>query len=56
MDLDLHIPLLHSFHAAHGGSEWMLPLILLAGLGTALLARWFGRFFRHAPTDHDEPV
>lgn len=56
MDLDLHAPLLHGFHAAQGGREWMLPLILLARLGTALLARWLGRFFRHTPADHDEPV
>ncbi|MGE0539693.1 MAG: hypothetical protein AB7R89_05900 [Dehalococcoidia bacterium] len=47
---------LHGFHAAHSGREWMLPLILVAGIGTALLARWISRFFRRSPSDHDEPV
>jgi hypothetical protein len=56
MDAILLGPVLHGFHTAHGGREWLLPLMLLAGLGTALLARWLGRFFRHAPPDHDEPI
>jgi hypothetical protein len=47
---------LHGFHAVHSDREWMLPLILLAGVGTVLLARWLGRFFRRSPSDHDEPV
>jgi hypothetical protein len=47
---------LHGFHAAHSGREWMLTLILLAGVGTVLLARWIGRFFRRSHSDHDEPV
>jgi hypothetical protein len=47
---------LHGFHAAHSGREWMLPLILVAGVGTVVLARWLGRFFRRSPSDHDEPV
>jgi hypothetical protein len=47
---------LHGFHAAHSGREWMLPLILVAGMGTAFLARWASRFFRRLPSDHDEPV
>jgi hypothetical protein len=50
------VPLLHGFHTAHSGREWMLPLIMLAGMGTALAARWLGRFIRHAPSDHDEPI
>jgi hypothetical protein len=48
--------LLHGFHVAHSGQEWLLPLMLLAGLGTALLARWLGRLFRGSPADHDEPI
>lgn len=50
------IPLLHGFHSAHSGREWTLPLMLIAGVGTILLARWLGRFLRRAPSDHDEPI
>jgi hypothetical protein len=50
------MPLLHGFHAAHGADEWILPLMLLGGLGTALLARWAGRLLRGGPADHDEPI
>jgi hypothetical protein len=48
--------ILHGFHAAHSGREWLLPLMLFAGVGTVLLARWLTRFFRAKPADHDEPV
>jgi len=47
--------LLHGFHAAHGGSEWLLPLMLAAGLGVALAGRWLARRGR-APSDDDEPL
>jgi hypothetical protein len=50
------MPILHGFHAAHGGSEWLLPLMLGAGIGTALIARWIGHLLRGGPTDHDEPI
>jgi hypothetical protein len=50
------LPVLHGFHTAHNGSEWLLPLLLLAGTGTALLARWLSRLFRGGPSDHDEPI
>ncbi len=50
------MPILHGFHTAHSGQEWMLPLILVGGAGTALLARWLGRLFRGGPSDHDEPI
>lgn len=49
-------PILHGFHAAHSSREWLLPLMLFAGVGTVLLARWLTRFFRARPSDHDEPV
>jgi hypothetical protein len=50
------MPVLHGFHTAHGANEWLLPLLLGAGIGTVLLARWLGRLFRGGPTDHDEPI
>jgi hypothetical protein len=50
------MPLLHGFHTAHSGSEWLLPLMLAAGIGTVLLARWIGRLFRGGASDHDEPI
>ena len=50
------LPLLHGFHNGNSGHEWVLPLILLGGTGTALIARWLGRMLRGDPSDHDEPV
>jgi hypothetical protein len=50
------LPILHGFHAAHSGREWLLPVMLIAGTGTALLARWLGRMLRGGPDDHDEPI
>lgn len=50
------LPLLHGFHTAHSGNEWVLPLMLLGGLGVTLLARWLSRILRGGPTDHDEPI
>ena len=47
---------LHGIHAAPGISEWLLPLTLVAGVGTVLIARWLGRLLRGGPTDHDEPI
>ena len=47
---------LHGVHGAGGAQEWLLPLIVAAGLGAALLGRWIGRWRRHGPSDHDEPI
>ncbi len=47
--------LLHGFHTAHSGHEWLLPIMLAAGMGVALAARWLTRRGR-APSDDDEPV
>jgi hypothetical protein len=47
--------LLHGFHAAHGGSEWLLPLMLATGAAVALAGRWLARH-RRAASDDDEPV
>jgi hypothetical protein len=47
--------LLHAFHAAHSGREWLLPIMLVAGMGVALTARWLARRGR-LPRDDDEPV
>ena len=49
-------PVLHGVHGAGGAQEWLLPLIFAAGLGAALLGRWIGRWRRHGPSDHDEPI
>jgi hypothetical protein len=47
--------ILHGGHAHSGASEWLGPILLGAGIGTALIARWVGRMRRRPPHD-DEPI
>src|SRR5262245_59452029 len=46
--------LLHAFHTAGSGREWLLPIMLASGMGVALAARWLARRGR-LPHDDDEP-
>jgi hypothetical protein len=50
------LPILHGFGTETGGREWLLPIMLVAGLGTALVARWLASLRRGSPADHDEPI
>lgn len=47
---------LHGFHRADGKHEWLLPIILVAGILPALLGRWIVRLARRGPSHWDEPV
>jgi hypothetical protein len=47
--------LLHGFHAAHGRSEWLVPLMLATGIGVAVVGRWLARRGR-ATSGDDDPV
>lgn len=47
---------LHGFGTPDSGREWLLPVMLFAGSGTAALGKWLLRRGRHEPPEHDEPV
>lgn len=47
---------LHGFGTAQSGREWLLPVMLAAGTGTAAFGKWLLRRRRSDPPEHDEPV
>ena len=48
-------PLLHGLRTGPGPDEWLVPVLLASGSGTAVIACWWTRRRRVAGTGGDRP-